>query len=148
MNCRGILISFAIVSTQMTAMAQHHESPEAALSEYVSAYKARDVERFIAAIDFDHAAEEQLRRAARDELEPTESQIREKAAALSGELRDHLIQFGFRAATLDNCRSVTKFNDSETEVRIILSCRDSRGASAFPVRILRFSQGWRVVRGV
>ncbi len=128
-------------------MAQHYESPETALSEYVAAYKARDVERFISSIDFDYEAEEQLRRAGGKQQEPTESQVHEKATSLAKELREHFAKFGFRAATLDNCKSVATFQDSESQVRIILSCSDSHGASTFPVRVVRFKQGWRVVRG-
>jgi hypothetical protein len=66
---------------------------------------------------------------------------------LVNELGAHFAKFGFRAASLDNCKTVTKFQDSETLVRIILSCSDPHGLTTFPVRVLRLQQGWRVVRG-
>jgi hypothetical protein len=128
-------------------MPQYHDTPEEALAEHVAAYKARDVERFISSLDFNYEAEEQLRKVAGKTHQPAEDQIHERANVLVAELRDHFAKFGFRAATLDNCSTVTKFQDSESQVRIILSCRDSRGSTTFPVRVLRFKQGWRIVRG-
>jgi len=147
MNLRAVITAVATVTVSLTAMAQHYESPEAALSEYVAAYKARDVERFISSIDFNYEAEELLRRVAGKTQEPTEPQVQEKANALVNELREHFAKLGFRAATLDNCKSITKFQESESQVRIILSCSDSRGTTTFPVRVHRFKHGWRIVRG-
>jgi hypothetical protein len=146
MHLRAALAS-ATFAASFTAMAQHHPTPEDALSEHVAAYKARDVERFLSSVDFVREAEEQLLKVAGTEQPPTEVQIQGKADALVKELREHFAKFGFRAATLDNCKTVTKFQDSDSQVRIILSCSDSRGSTTFPVRVLRFKQGWRIVRG-
>lgn len=150
----GIRVTFrvAVAAVSMTvastaAIAQSHETPEAALAEYIAAYKARDVDRFIASIDFMQEAKEQLSRAKNPSGAPTEVQVQEKADLLVNELRAHFAKFGFRAGSLDNCRMVTKFQDSETQVRIVLSCSDSRGATTFPVRVLQLQPGWRVVRG-
>ena len=133
------------VTLTTSAMAQHYETPEDALAEYVAAYKARDVDRYLAAIDFNREAIEQLSRGKTEQ--PSEAQVQEKSSALASELRAHFAKFGFKAATLDNCQTVTKFKDTETQVRIVLSCSDSRGSTTFPVRLLRLAQGWRVVRG-
>ena len=141
------MTAVAVLILSFSAMAQHYQTPEAALAEYVEAYKARDVDRFLAAIDLHQEAIEQLRKGADKINEPSEAQVQERASALANELRTHFAKFGFRAATLDNCKTVTKFHDTESQVRIILSCSDSRGSTTFPVRVLRFAQGWRVVRG-
>jgi hypothetical protein len=135
----------ASVALSPSAMAQQYETPEDALAEYVAAYKARDVDRYLAAIDFNREAIEQLSRGKTER--PSEAQVQEKSSALAGELRAHFAKFGFKAATLDNCQTVTKFKDTETQVRIVLSCSDPRGSTTFPVRLLRLAQGWRVVRG-
>ena len=147
MTLRAAAAAVSIAFVSHAAMAQVHETPEAALAEYVAAYKARDVERFIASIDFMQEAKEQLSRAKSPSGEPTEVQVQEKADLLVNELRAHFAKFGFRAGSLDNCRTVTKFQDSETQVRIVLSCSDSHGATTFPVRVLQLQPGWRVVRG-
>lgn len=135
----------ASVALSPSAMATQYETPEDALAEYVAAYRARDVDRYLAAIDFNREAVEQLSRGKTEQ--PSEAQVQEKSSALASELRAHFAKFGFKAATLDNCQTVTKFKDTETQVRIVLSCSDSRGSTTFPVRLLRLAQGWRVVRG-
>jgi hypothetical protein len=127
-------------------MAQHYETPEAALEAYIDAYKARDVDRFIAAIDVLHEARENLRRRLGSTAEPLAADVQQRASAIEMELREHFAKFGFKAGSLDNCKTVTKFQDTESQVRIVLSCSDPRGSTVFPVRVLRFAQGWRVVR--
>jgi hypothetical protein len=128
-------------------MAQYYQEPEAALSEYIAAYKSRDVPRFLAAIDFEYEAREKLTKRPGNQPDPSESEILTLAKSLQTELLTHFEKFAFKAATLDNCKTVTKFQDSETLTRIVLSCSDSRGSSVFPVRVVKFPKGWRVVRG-
>ena len=128
-------------------MTQYYADPDAALSEYIEAYKSRDVSRFIAAIDFAYEAKEKLGKRAGQSQEVTESEVQTIADELQNELRAHFVKFGFKAATLDNCKAVTRFKDSDALVRIVLSCSDSRGSSVFPVRVVQFQNGWRVVRG-
>lgn len=147
MRLRATITAVSFVALSFSAMAQHYETPEAALAEYVEAYKARDVDRFLAAIDFNQEAIEQLSKGADKANEASEVQVQERASALATELRAHFSKFGFKAATLDNCKTVTKFQDTESQVRIILSCSDARGSTTFPIRVLRSTQGWRVVRG-
>ena len=147
MRLVAVITVAASAALSSSAMAQQYETPEDALAEYVAAYKARDVERYLAAIDFNREAMEQLSRGTSKAEQPSEAQVQDKASALAGELRAHFAKFGFRAATLDNCQTVTKFKDTETQVRIVLSCSDSRRSTTFPVRLLRLAQGWRVVRG-
>lgn len=147
MRIRVAATAVALLVPSFSTMAQYYKTPEAALHEYVEAYKARDVNRFLAAIDFDQEAIEHLTKGAGKTSEPSGTQVQEKATALASELRAHFAKFGFKAATLDNCKTITKFQDTETQVRIVLSCSDSRGSTTFPVRVLHFPQGWRVVRG-
>ena len=128
-------------------VAQHYPDPDAALSEYIAAYKSRDVSRFLASIDFEREAGEELSKRPGTGQEASEAEVSTAANELRSKLRAHFAEFGFKAATLDNCRRVTLFRDSETLVRIVLSCSDAHGSTVFPVRIVRFSQGWRVVRG-
>jgi hypothetical protein len=130
-----------------TAMAQYYQDPEAALTEYIAAYKSRDVPRFLAAIDFEFEAKETLSKRPGTSQEPSDAEVLASAGKLQSELRAHFDKFGFKAATLDNCKRVTKFEDTETLVRIVLSCSDARGSSVFPVRIVKFPEGWRAVRG-
>ena len=143
-----------VLATLLTAlaycqptMAQRFESPEAALAEHIAAYQARDVPRFLDSIDFDQEAREQLlaKHGAGTHLE--NSDVHKLAQSLRDGLATHFAKFSFRAGTFDNCRPVTKFQDSESAVRLVLSCNDPRGATVFPVRVLRFSDGWQVVRG-
>ena len=147
MRLRVIATAIASLALSLPAMSQHYESPEDALSEYMTAYKARDVPRFLASIDFKQEAKEQLSKGARLKQEPSEVEVLAAAAELETTLKEHFAKFGFKAQTLDNCKIVTKFQDTETQVRIVLSCSDSRGSTTFPVRVLRFLEGWRVVRG-
>jgi hypothetical protein len=128
-------------------MAEQHQTPEAALAEHIAAYKARDIDRFISSINLHYEAAEQLRRSLGGTREPTEDQVAKAAKALATELHNHFAKFAFKAGTFDNCRSVTKFQDTDSQVRIVLSCSDSRGSTTFPVRVVRISQGWHVVRG-
>jgi hypothetical protein len=128
-------------------MAQYYQDPDAALSEYIAAYKSRDVSRFLAATDFEFEAREALSNRLGTIEKPSDAEVLASANRLQSELRAHFDKFGFRAETLDNCKRLTKFEDSETLVRIVLSCSDSRGSSVFPVRVVKFPEGWRVVRG-
>ena len=130
----------------MSPSDQYFTTPESALSEYVDAYKARDIERFLAATDFSREAMRQLH-AIHGAASPSENEISEKSADLKNELREHLSQTRFRPAQFDNCTQVTKFQDSDSEVRIILDCSAPLGSIALPVRIVRFDQGWRVSYG-
>jgi len=147
MGLRAAITAVVTFIVPITAMAQHYETPEAALSEHVAAYKARDIERFISSIDFSYEARERLSKVAGKPQEPTEAQIQDKARSLADELREHFAKFGFRAETLDNCKTITKFQDTESQVRIIVSCSDTRGATTFPIRVQRVKDGWRIVRG-
>jgi hypothetical protein len=45
------------------------------------------------------------------------------------------------------CEAVTNFQDSDTQVRIIRMCKDSTRSTFVPVRLMRFPDGWLVVRG-
>ena len=128
-------------------MADQHQTPEAALAEHVAAYKARDVDRFISSINLRYEASMQLRKSFGGTREPTDAQVADAANALAAELRNHFAKFAFKAGTFDNCQSVTKFLDSESQVRILLSCSDSNGSTTFPVRIVHTGNGWHVVRG-
>lgn len=128
-------------------MAQCYETPEAALAECIAAYKARDVSRYLAALDFEQEARESLTRSSGG-AELSDAQVQEKANALRSELNDHFAKFGFKAATFDDCEMITRFDDGPSQVRIVLSCRDGRGSATFPMRIRRSAEGWRVVRGV
>ena len=147
MSVRVAIIAIAFLTQSLPSMAQHYESPEAALAEYIAAYKARDVARFLACIDFTHEAREKLSRRPGQIQTVSDTEVQATADGLETELKEHFAKFGFKAESLDNCREVTKFQDTETQVRIILSCTDSRGSTTFPVRVLRFAQGWRIVRG-
>ena len=129
-----------------SAMANYYDTPEAAVAECIAAYQARDVVRYLGALDFEQEAKEVLTRASGG-TEPSHTQVKEKASALQSELSDHLAKFGFKAATFDDCQMVTKLEDTPFQVRIILSCRDARGSATFPLRVRRSVEGWRVVRG-
>ena len=135
-----------LASQAMSPSDQYFTTPESALSEYVDAYKARDIERFLAATDFSREAMRQLQ-AIRGAASPSDTEISERSADLKNELREHLSQTRFKSAQFDNCTQVTRFQDSESQVRIILDCKAPLGSIALPVRIVRFDQGWRVSYG-
>ena len=127
--------------------AEHYsETPEAALAEYIDAYKARDIERFLAATDFSREATKAIL-ASDDAARPTDAEIQEKSDAIRSDLQKHFVKFGFNSGEFDNCTQVTKFQDAETQVRILLDCKTSLGSMAHPVRITRFQKGWRVTYG-
>ena len=147
MRLLATILTAALTFASLSAMAQHYETPEVALTEHIAAYKARDVERFLASLDFQQEAIEKLSKRTGATLEPSQAEVQERATALLEELREHFVKFGFRAATLDNCQIATKFQDTESQVRIVLSCSNSRGSATFPVRIRHLAQGWRIVRG-
>jgi hypothetical protein len=140
------IVPLGLALLSASAIAQYYDTPEAALAEFIAAYKARDVSRYLAALDFKQEAKEFLTRSG-GSAAASDAQVQEKANALRSELDDHFAKFGFKAATFDDCKAITKFEDNPTQVRIVLSCRDTRGSSTFPMRVHRSAEGWRVVRG-
>ena len=122
------------------------KTPEAALAEYINAFKARDVERFLAATDFTNEAIREIQSGA-PRAQPTVEEIQEKSDSIRSDLREHFSKFGFKPATFDDCTQVTKFQDSATQVRILLNCKAPLGSLALPVRIALFESGWRVTYG-
>jgi hypothetical protein len=104
---RPALAALASLLFSLSAMAQYYQEPEAALSEYIAAYKSRDVPRFLAAIDFEYEAKERLAKGPGNQPSPSEAEIVALARTLQRELLAHFEKFAFKAETLDNCRTVS-----------------------------------------
>ena len=143
---RVFVVPFTVAVT-MSASAQDFSTPEAAFREHQQAFASRDVQRFLATIEFRQEAIEQLQRASKANSTPSEAAIAEVAATREAELRGHLENRGFRPATLDACEVIAKWQDSDNQVRFPLTCKVPNGSNTFPVRLMRFPHGWRVVRG-
>ena len=130
----------------MSAPAQDFSTPEAAFREHQQAFVSRDVQRFLATIEFRQEAIEELQRTSKERSAPPEAAIAELAAMREAALRGHLESRGFMPATLDACEVITKWQDSDNLVRFPVNCRVPNGSTTFSVRLMRFPQGWRVVR--
>lgn len=141
-EARTRLLCLGIVSASMAASAQAFSSAEGAFEAYERARLRNDIPAFLATINFRQEALEQLQRSGK---ESAESSVAELAAKREAELRAHLETRGF--TKYGNCKVATKFQDTERQVRFILSCTDSTGGTTFPVRVMQFPNGWLVVRG-
>jgi phage-related protein len=143
MKLLGVCIVYlAISAVSMSADLQGFSSAEAAFEAHERARTREDIAAFLATINFRQGAMETLQRA-REEL--TETNIDQMAVKQEAEVRQHLQSRGF--TKYGRCKVATKFQDSETQVRFILSCTDATGGTTFPVRVMRFTTGWLVVRG-
>jgi hypothetical protein len=136
------ILYLAVSTVTMAANAQAFPSPEAAFEAYERARLRNDIGAFLATINFRQEAIEALQRAGK---EATEANIAETAAQKESELRTHLQTRGF--TKYGDCKVATKFRDSKSQVRFILSCTNATGATFFPIRVNRFPNGWLVVRG-
>jgi hypothetical protein len=102
----------------------------------------KDIPAFLASINFRQEATETLRR---EGAPITDAHVQELAQKKESELRQHLEKRGFIA--YGKCEAVTKFQDSDIQVRIVRLCKDVTGGTFIPVRLMRFTDGWLVVRG-
>jgi hypothetical protein len=119
--------------------------PEAALSEHQHAWAQKDIARFLATIDFRQEALELLHNSG--EANPGEAAIAATAAERESQLRKVLETRGFIATDIGSGKVLRKLQDSENQVRFVLSCKSTRGASLLTIRLMRFAGAWRIVRG-
>jgi hypothetical protein len=120
-------------------------SPEAALSEHQQAWAQKDIARFLASIDFRQEAVELFQHGG--EPDPGEAAIAAAAAERESQLRKVLETRGFIATDIGSGKIVRKLQDSENQVRFMLSCQSASGALLLTIRLMRFDTRWRVVRG-
>ena len=128
------------------AIGQGFGTPEAAFAEHRQASRSRDIQRFLATIEFRQEALELLHRET-GAAGPSDSAVAERAAAREAELKLRLETKGFAPATIDACEIVNKWEDSPDQVRFPVVCNSPSGSASFAVRVMRFAHGWRVVRG-
>jgi hypothetical protein len=136
-----------LLSFGMLARAQDYSSPEAAFREHQAAWANKSIDRFLATISFQHEALEELMRASPQGTAPDASAVRDLAAKREADLHTLLQARGFIATDLAKCKIVTKWQDSNDQVRFPLSCAAPNGSLAFTIRLVRVPEGWRIVRG-
>ena len=133
---------YLCIFISMSVNAQAPSSPEAALEAHQQARKQKDLPRYLATISFQQEAVEELRRIGR---EPTDAAVAEVAAKRESQLRTHVESRGF-IPDYGDCKVVRKLEDSDTQVRFILSCVSSTTTLMYSVLVVRFPSGWFVVR--
>lgn len=147
MTLSRLLALLSAILFAMPAKGQSFLTPESALAEHQAAYKARDIDRFLASIDFIQEAKEALAASANGNEIPSDPEVSVLAEKRKMGLRQHLGKFQFKAATFDDCEVVTTTHRTETLVRLVLRCNDPHGSTFFPVRVMLQAGQWRVVRG-
>jgi hypothetical protein len=143
MSARALVLFFAGV-VAMPSGANALASPEATFREHKAAWIQKDIRRFLATISFRQEAHEDLNRQG---TAPSETAVAELAAAKEAQLRTLLETRGFIATDIGTCDIAKKISLTDDQVRLILTCTSPKSFLMLPLRVMRFPNGWLVVRG-
>ncbi len=147
MRALAVLVAFASFWSPAESKSSDWSTPEAAFREHQDAWKSRDIPRFLRTISFRRDAEEQLAKEKKVRVSKLlEADVLGRATLLESELRHRLQSRGFRPDELSSCAIVTKWQDSDDQVRFPLRCDGPGGGDSFwPIRLVLSANGWRVV---